>query len=212
MRQTKKVSALLLICVMALAVLTGCGNSFDASKYVQAQLDNSYKNDSTLALEQKLCTAEEASALYEEVLDQQVDGFFYGVNVSDDLKARYRTIFADMLAKADYTVGEAEKGENNTHSVSIEYKKMKIFEPAIGTTMEKVEELDATDMDQFQEDFFALMADCLEEELAKGLEYGDAQTMTMRVEIQNKTYVLNTDDVNSLSEGLFDTEAIDAAS
>ena len=210
MRQTKKATALLLICVMALAVFTGCGSSLDASKYVQAQLDNSYKNDSTLALEQKLCTAEEASALYEEVLDQQVDGFFIGVNVSDDLKARYRSIFADMLAKADYTVGEATKGSDNTHSVSIEYKKMKIFEPAITTTLEQAENLEATDMDQFQEDFFALMADSLEAEIAKGLEYGDAQTMTMRVENQNKTYVLNTDDVNTLSSGLFDTEAIDA--
>lgn len=210
MKQTKRVAALMMICAMVLAVFTGCGNSFDASKYVQAQLDNSYKNDSSLALEQNLCTADEASALYEDGVDQQVDGFFYGVTVSDDLRARYRTIFADMLSKADYTVGEAEKGSDNTHSVSIEYKKMKIFEPALAATMEKAADLDATDMDQFQEDFFALMADCLEAELSKGLEYGDAQTMTMRVEVQDKTYVLNTDDINSLTQGLFDTEAIDA--
>lgn len=210
MKQTKKVTALLLICVMVIAAFTGCGTPFDASKYVQAQLDNSYKNDSSLALEQKLCTEEEASKLYEEGVDQQVDGFFLGVTVSDDLKARYRTIFADMLSKADYTVGESEKGSDNSHSVSIEYKKMKIFEPALAATMEKVEDLDATDMDQFQEDFFGLMADCLEEEINSGLEYGDAQTMTMRVEVQNKTYVLNTDDINSLTQGLFDTEAIDA--
>lgn len=212
MKQTKKVTALLLICAMVIAVFTGCGSSFDASKYVQAQLDNSYKNDSSLALEQKLCTAEEASALYEEGVDQQVDGFFLGVTVSDDLKARYRTIFADMLSKADYTVGEAEKGSDNSYSVSIEYKKMKIFEPALTATMEQAMELDATDMDQFQEDFFGLMADCLEAELSKGLEYGDAQTMTMHVEVENKTYVLNTNDINSLTQGLFDTEAIDEMS
>lgn len=208
MRQKKRVTAWMLACVMAVCMLVGCGNSFDASKYVQAQLDNSYKNDSTLALEQKLCTAEEASALYEEVMDQQVNDFFYGVDVSDDLKARYRTIFADMFAKADYKVGESESGSDNTYSVTIEYRKMKIFEPAITAALAEAENLDVTDMAQFQEDFFGLIADSMAATLSAGVEYGDAQTMTMRVEIQNKTYVLNTSDINDLALGLFDTEAI----
>lgn len=208
MRQTKKVTAWIVVCAMAVFMLAGCGNSFDAGKYVQAQLDNSYKNDSTLALEQKLCTAEEAAALYEEGLDRQVDDFFLGLDVSDELEARYRTIFADLFAKADYTVGESEKGSDNTYSVSIAYKKMKIFEPSITAAMERVEELDVTDMAQFQEDFFGLIADCMEQELSAGVAYDDAQAMTMRVEVKDQTYVLNTDDINDLMRGLFDADAI----
>ena len=94
----KRMATLLLVMVMAVGMFSGCGAKFDASKYLQAQLDNSYKNDSSLIIEQKIDTKENAEKVYEQVLDNQVDGFFTGVDVSDEVKSRYRDIFADMLA------------------------------------------------------------------------------------------------------------------
>lgn len=42
MKRMRKV-ALLLVAALAAAVLGGCGGSFDASAYVKALMDNSYK-------------------------------------------------------------------------------------------------------------------------------------------------------------------------
>ncbi len=209
MKLSKKLAAMLLACVLAAGMFGGCGASFDASKYLQAQLDNSYKNDSTLMVEQKIDTKENGEKVYQQVLDQQVNGFFTGVEVSDDVKSRYRDIFADMLSKADYKVGEAEKQSDGSFKVSVDYKKMKIFAPVMKTIQETTKDLD-TGSETFMDDFFNLMADSLEEELGKGVEFEDAKNMTVRIEIKNKLYTLNTEDTNALTAGLFDSEAVNA--
>lgn len=206
----KKIATLLLVFVMALGMFTGCGTSFDASKYLQAQLDNSYKNDSSLIVEQKIDTKENAQKVYDQVLDSQVDGFFTGVSVSDDVKSRYRDIFKDMLAKADYKVGEAQKQSDGSFNVSVDYKKMKIFAPVMEDVQKAAEDMDATSA-TFIDDFFNAMADSLEKQLKDGVEYGDSENMTIRIEIKNKVYTMNETDINSLTQGLFDSEAVSAS-
>ena len=62
MKAMKKCEAVL---AMAVVTLTGCA-SFDASAYLKAILDNSYKNDSTAFVEQKVGTKEEAAELYQQ--------------------------------------------------------------------------------------------------------------------------------------------------
>ena len=59
MKNLKK-AALLLVSVLGISVLGGCGG-FDASAYTKALLDNSYKNDSTDFVDLKIGTAEEAA-------------------------------------------------------------------------------------------------------------------------------------------------------
>ena len=206
----KRMATLLLVMVMAVGMFSGCGAKFDASKYLQAQLDNSYKNDSSLIIEQKIDTKENAEKVYEQVLDNQVDGFFTGVDVSDEVKSRYRDIFADMLAKADYTLKEAEKQSDGSYKVSVDSKKMKIFEPVMEEVTKEAESLSTDDLNTYMNDFFDLMADSLEKELKDGVEYGDAENLTVRIEIVNKVYTMNESDVNALTTSLFDSEAISA--
>ena len=74
------------VLAMAVVTLTGCA-SFDASAYLKAILDNSYKNDSTAFVEQKVGTKEEAAELYQQGIDANMnqltgytmdDGCIYG--------------------------------------------------------------------------------------------------------------------------------------
>lgn len=203
MKQKKRV-ALLAVCALIMSVLVGCGNQFDASKYVQAQMDNSYKNDSSLVVEEGYATKEEADQVYEEEIDTLVDNFFYGVTVSEDVEARYNELFRKMLAQADYTVGEAEKQSDGSYVVKVEYKKMKVFEPSMNKLQENAEQLADAEVDEYFEAF----ADYMEEAIDGGLEYGDAQTIDLRIQIVNKTYTLNTTDIETLNNGLFDYEAV----
>ena len=97
MKKARKL-VLLVACTLMIGVLAGCGAKFDASKYVQAQMDNSYKNDSSFVVELKYATEEEAQKVYEDEIDTLVDNFFLGVSVSDDVKSRYAEIFKDSFS------------------------------------------------------------------------------------------------------------------
>lgn len=203
MKQKQRV-AILLVCVMMVGMITGCGLGFDASKYVQGQLDNSYKNDSTLIVEQKVATKEEAQKVYEDGIDTVVNNFFLGISVSDDVKDRYGKIFEDMFAKADYTVKDAEKQSDGSYVVNVEYKKMKIFGPTMDAIKAQADQIDVSSMDSY----FNYMADVMEGLLSDGCEYEDAQTVTVKVQISNKQYTINTTDLSNLTNNLFDVEAV----
>ena len=203
MRMKKSIS-LAAICMLVISMLAGCGTKFDASKYVQAQLDNSFKNDSSLIVEQKNASAEEASDVYEQGVDTVVDNFFIGVSVSDDLKERYRKVFQEMFKKAEYTVKDATKQDDGSYSVVVEYKKMKFFEPALEQLKAKAEEMNSDDVN----DYFDALAEIMEGILADGVEYGDAQTMDVHVEIQNKMYTINSSDIQKMNNEIFDFDKV----
>lgn len=208
-----RIVSILLVAVMALGMLTGCGTKFDASAYVKALLDNSYKNDPTGIVEQKMGTEEEANALYEEGLDTEMNSLTSGITISDELKAEYRSVFAEMFAKAKYTVGEAEKQEDGSYEVTVKYQTMKVFEPAMTAYMEGLTDLqnqwseEVPSDDEMYEAIYTLLKDCIKDELPDA-EYEEEASMTVRVEISNNTYSPNQEDLLNLELSLFDMDAM----
>ena len=78
--------------VMILASVVGVYlyvNRFDASKYVQAVLDVSYKNKTTLYQEVADVSEKEAKAVFEKNLDATMQGFDAS-DMPDSLKGKYR--------------------------------------------------------------------------------------------------------------------------
>lgn len=211
---TKKLSVLL-ACVMAACILGGCGSSFDASAYVKALLDNSYKNDSTDLVAQKIGTAEEAAALYEEGIDLEIEALTEGVTLSDELLAEYRDTMGNIFAAVKYTVGDAEKQSDGSYVVTIEYQQMQIFDAAMGLYEEAFtawyEEVendiaaggDVPSDDEMYEQIYAIMKDCLDEALTT-VTYGDTQTLTIRVEVVDNVYTPNETDLTNLECSLLD--------
>ena len=210
----RSVISLLLAAMMALGMLlTGCGAQFDASAYVQALLDNSYKNDPSGIVEQEMGTEEEANALYEEGLDTEMESLTSGITISDELKAEYRAVFADMFAKAKYTVGESEKLEDGSYEVTVKYETMKIFEPAMTTYEESLAQLqeewsvNVPSDEEMYEQIYGLLKDCISEELPNA-EYGAEESMIVRVEIVDNMYSPNQEDLLNLELALFDMDAM----
>ncbi len=208
MKQMKKV-ALLLCAVFVIGMVAGC-SSFDASAYLKAVLDNSYKNDPTGFVDQKIATKEEADKLYEDGLDQELDSFMTGANVklSDDVKENFRGIFADLFKAADYKVGEAKKQSDGSYEVTVEYKTLKVFKNAYATYSKKLEDIDASKFESQQEVYdavFQTLADCLKDELASP-EYGDTQTMDITISIKDKLYTPDENDLATLEQALFDMD------
>lgn len=179
MLKKRKMITLLLVFALVLGLFGGCAGlpEFDASKYLESQLNVCFKNDSAKSEELGIHTKEEAEADYENMLTQVVDSVFTGVKVSDKLKQRYREIFADLLSKVDYTVKDNQKLNDNSYIVTVEYKQMKVFKPTIKKMRKKLNKVSTTNMDLYYESFFTLMADSIEKVLSKEIKYGIEEVM-----------------------------------
>lgn len=219
MRKITKKLALVLTCVMMMGLLGGCG-SFDASAYLTAILDNSYKNDSTTMVEQDIATAEEANAIYEEGLGAELDAIMSSADVSEDQAEGMRDVIAAMLANVKYTVGEAEKQEDDSYVVTVTYEQMQVFGPTMDNYMAAVETMvnewteaatageETPSEDEMMEEIITVFVTALEDAITNAT-YAEPQTTTVRIELTDGAYAPNEEDLQNLEYVLFDNDAIE---
>ena len=115
---TKKKKTILITAISA-AVLAVCGcigiyrhvSRFDASDYVRAVLDASYKNETDLYVEITGIPEEEAAGIFDENLDLTMEGFRRS-DMPEEMLSRYRDLFGEIAKRVSYTAGEdREKGK-----------------------------------------------------------------------------------------------------
>jgi nitrogen regulatory protein PII-like uncharacterized protein len=202
-----------LIGILLVNVLIGCGSNFDAAGYTKALLDNSYKNDSTDFVKMKIGTAEDASKLYEQGIDTVLEAMVSTTEISDSLKADFRSLLKEILAGAKYTVVSAEKQSDDSYVVTVNYQQMKIFGTAKENYVDEVTKMSADlgervgtlQDEQVYEKVFEIYRDCLKAQLGS-VTYGDEQTATVRIELKNNVYAPNADDFANLEMLFFDVD------
>lgn len=217
----KNVKKIFLPLLATLAVLSaGCGKQFDASNYVKALMDNSYKNDSTTLVEQKVGTKEQAEALYEEGIQNEIDSLLNNAVISDGLKEEYSSIVKDIFKSVKYTVGESTKGDNGSYEVTVNYQKMNIFLPAMESYMADLtaytEEMTAKaengeevpTQDEITEQAYTYLKDALKNALGNA-DYDAETSITVHVELKDNMYSVNENDLKEMELALFDLEALD---
>lgn len=191
------------------AMLAGCGGGMtaeDAKEYVQAVLDASYKGEFDSYMELTDSTEEEAVSMYEGNVDTTMATVgFDEMGISEDMQEDYRQLFLDLAKQAKYSLGEATEIENG-------YEIEVTIEPFIGMndlenelTNILMQDLAAAAEIPTEEELNQMtmqtLYDLLSEKVASP-EYGEAQTMTVRV-------TADSDNVYSIPEE--DTTALDSA-
>ena len=204
-----KCGILALLAAVSMAVLTGCGGGMtadDAKEYAQAVLDASYKGEFDSYMELTDSTEEEAREMYEGNVDTTMEVVgFEELGVSEEMQANYRQPFLDMAKQAKYSLGDVSEIENG-------YEIEVTVEPFTGMSNLETELTDALMADlasvteipseeELNEMTMQKMYDLLSEKVANP-EYGEAQTMTLRV-------TADSDNVYSIPEE--DTTALDSA-
>ena len=219
MKRMKKV-ALLLAAVLEAAVLGGCGGSFDASAYVKALMDNSYKGDSTEFVEQKVGTKEQAEQLYEEGIDTEMSAITQSVQLSDELQSEFKDVLKDVFKNVKYTVGEATK-KDDSYEVEVKYQKMNVFAPAMESfnaaseayvtemTEKAANGEDTPSEEEINEQVYVMLKDAIKEAMGS-VTYGDEESTIVHIELKDKTWTPNEDDLYNLELLLFDSEAVSA--
>lgn len=213
MKKSIEKMLVLLIGVLIVGTVSGCTSDKSVRTYLQALLDTSYKNDSSAFVEIKLGTAEEAQALYEQGIDTGVGVFCSRLGVSDEYKDEFRQIYMDMLGKVRYTVEEAQKQSDGSYIVTVAYEKMNIFKPALALHQENVaammEEWANASEPPTEEEMVAAVyrefKNSMETILAE-VQYEEAASMTVRIELIDNVYTPNANDIEELEKALFDGE------
>ena len=217
MKKMMKKIALIMSCVMMTGMLAGCAK-FDASAYLAALLDNSYKNDSTALVELGIGTEEEAAAIYEQGLDTEMQALTSTAGISADQVEGLRDVIADMLAGAKYTVGEAEAQDDGSYVVTVTYEQMNVFGPTIDNYMAETEALvaewteaalageEVASEDELMAEVIGLFETVLADAVANAT-YDAPQTTTVRIEKVDNAYQPNTEDLTNLEYVLFDSDA-----
>lgn len=219
MKQIKKTCTLVLSLFLTLAIFSGCGRTFDASAYLKAILDNSYKHDSTAFLEQKIGTKEEAEKLYQEGIQTNMDAMESSITLSDEVKPDFEDLFQKIYSKADYTVGESKKQEDDSYIVTVSYKPMNLFSESISIFETKVTDLTAEysqaaldgeevpDQQALENEIAVLYKDSILE-CMENMTYGDETTMDIRIELDDKVYLPNTDDLAKLENAILSADSL----
>lgn len=204
--------------VLFVSTLAAC-SSFDATAYLKAILDNSYKNDQTGIVELNYGTAEEAAEIYEAGIESVKFSLLGTDETSEEFDAEYTQICKDIYASVKYTVGEAVLVDDETYEVTVTYEKMNVFENAFTsyqtviaeriaewTTASLAGEEIPTEEEQETELIEAFNV-CLKEALANAT-YDAPATMTVRLHLVDNLWSPNTDDIGALELALFDYDAI----
>lgn len=218
----KKMLALMLAMVTTLS-LTGCSlfSQFDAAGYTQAVLDAATKAEFDKYIELTNSTEEDAQAEYDDVLESFL-AEFESVSISDELLAKYKQLFIDLLAKTKYSVGEAEK-DGDSFLVPLTIEPLVIYE---GFDAE-VEEATAAFQEELMAEYnetgeipsdeeiyersFQIVYDIMAARLAAST-YGEPQTITITVsQDANGLWGISDSDYEAMVELLVDQDTSGSA-
>lgn len=201
-----------LIISMAVMLLGGCGKKFDASGYTKSVLDVCYKNETEQYMKLTNSTKEEAEAVFTDNMDQIMEGFAE-LNLSEELQANYKVFFEDLAKNVKYTVGEAVEDKQGNFTVDVSVEPITNLQDTYEEFMTKTEEYTAqvpADImnggetpteDEMQNKIFEIYYDILRASIDAGINYGEAETVTMHVNKGNgNVYEIPEADLTALDE------------
>ena len=176
--------------VMILASVVGVYlyvNRFDASKYVQAVLDVSYKNKTTLYQEVADVSEKEAKAVFEKNLDATMQGF----DASD--------------------MPDSQKEKDGTYIVSVKVKPITLFTDTYDLFLSRAEQYakEVTDHvtkgaqmptdEEMQEKIYQIYYEVLKEQAEVGMLYGRAEDVVLHIEKEGRgNYGIRQKDMKKL--------------
>ena len=205
----KSILTLLLICVML--VLSACSGMTkeDAQNYVKATLDAGYKARFKEYIEVTNSTKKAAKKEYEDNLDDIMkESGLNEMEISDELKAQYRTLYEKMLKSAKYKVGEAQKEKKGTYVVDVTVYPFNAFSSVSGDLNTWVRETyaNATEVPSNEELNEAIMQKMYElmNEKVDQPTYDKKKTVQIRVKINDDdVYYIPAKDLEAIDSELF---------
>ena len=189
----KKISTTgLTLVLLAVLMLTGCGNKqFNATDYVSAMLDASYKGDYGAYAKQGIGKKKAAQKMHDDNLNALVDAFsdVFGSDIDEESKKQWSAAMGTLCENVQYEVGEAT-ADGSHFNVELKVKPLQFssvlqddeFNKAAEEAVKKAIE---ADQDISSEELMKVLTKLLIgrfDDIAKNPTYADETTMTFVVE------------------------------
>lgn len=203
----KRNVSLVLVSLMILGMLVGCGMKPDNAKaYVQATLDAGYKANFDEYTKITDSTKEEAQKLFDDNIDKVTNSLgFDALGATEETMDKYGELLKEIFAKVKYTVGDAKETDGG-FEVEVTAEPMEIFTGMQDELIAKLQdEVTKSGKEITEDDVNQLAIDMVHEMLSEKLEevtYGEPQTITVHV-------TKNSDGVWNITES--DLQAVDKA-
>lgn len=203
----KRNVSLVLVGLMILGMLAGCGmKPDDAKAYVQATLDAGYKADFGEYTKLTDSTEEEAQKLFDGNIDKVTNALgFDALGATEETMDKYGELLKEIFAKVKYTVGDAKETDGG-FEVEVTAEPMEIFTGIQDELIAKMqEEVTKSGKKITEDDVNQLAIDMVHQMLSEKLgevTYGEPQTITVHV-------TKNSDGVWDITES--DLQAVDKA-
>ena len=185
-------------------------NRFDPVEYVQAVLDASYKNQTEAYVEITGASEEEAGRIFEDNLDATMVQFATSP-MPEELKPKYRKLFAQLAEHVSYTVGEAVREEDGSYTVPVKVKPLTLFSDTYETFRQKAKEyadqvtdsvMDGAELptdDQMQAQVYEIYYEVLSDGINGGMMYGEVKDVTLHVRKNDRgDYEIDDSDMKEL--------------
>jgi len=196
------------------------GEQVPYDQYLDALMDVVYRNDSQAFVALGLGTAEDATCLYNAVLDSELLGMelesILGIKCPETIENDLRALMIQLLGNARYAVTGCELQPDGTYKVTIIYEQMILFKPLMEQYLAAVSDLSRSWMANpasapSEEDAMIQLLTALCSTLRTCLDnitYAAPTITTVTFELQNGAYLPNMDDIVNLETLLFDTNSI----
>ncbi len=173
--------------ILLMFSLTACSfgkDKLDASLYTKGYLDVLYKNQvSDYYLQYAGGDEATAKQAYEDSLDSDVSLLISDMEdeISDELKAKYRTMLSEIYKNMKYEVGTATDNEDGTYTVPVTAYRLHAFAGTLDKAAAYYDSLSSAEQDKMDEteDFEIYEINAVMENL-KNPEY-DEEPMTINI-------------------------------
>lgn len=205
----------------AMVFMTGCGEKFDASGYVQAVLDTVTRCKTEKYAELTKISEKEAEKQYESSIDMAAEEFGK-LGFSDELQSKYREYAAALMERTRYETGEARE-EKKGFLVDVEVTPILVFEGVKESVPQKIQEYSRQIQDTAMknqavpsdEEITEQIGRILYEALNGTLEnvaYGEKRTVTVHVRESKKENIweIPQEELKKLCAELLDTSGAEA--
>ena len=206
MKKMKRVLVFVLALVMCMG-LTGCKKDFDAAGYTKAVLDANYHAKYVKYADFRGLSESDAKKEITDSMKAQMESAFSGIDVSDEMLAKYIEAADKAYDLADFTVKEAKKQDDGSYVVTVAIKPANVFENSSNYVDEIATEYMDKGQDPTQPD---VLVDILVESLNRAIQantYGDETTLEVHVtEDKDGAYGIEDSEMEIIESTMFPGE------
>lgn len=216
----RKKLAVLVVMVLSVAMIGGCGSKFDAGAYVQSVLDLTTKGETADYEKLTESSKEDAEKIYQDQIKAELEAMDITdtSELSDDMKGKYEQLVKDILATGRYEVGEVTEKDKN-YTVQLKVTQAMVSKDLNTKFNEQVQayqdELEAAISDggevpsdaAMEEKVYEIMYNLLNENV-QSITYGEEKTIEVHVNNKDNVYTIPDEDYTAMEEAMYNTDEL----